>query len=328
MLFFCLYKYFTLFPNRQLLGEPCSLWIDNFSKTLHRTNPTLSRDVYSSMLWTGMAVFASEKTSQLDASVQTDDHGAVIPAMPAQICQHRDQVLEGLSYVHNQGRHYLTNSLVHRFGVNNIPMAILDPEDVMQNQHPSKDHSMDIVHPYQMVDMNIGSNIGLVSILRQHFYDPTGMDQDECKKYVCLNADENIFWRTLKVFRFISLDRVMSCHCLTDYFLCAGDVRSLRCGTTVAKVHGCFIGLVAQLQMGHQKDHAGFWQGYHCSYVPPLVSGSRVCSREDEVAGPSKLPHLHSSCLPIIPSTAQQFPLSKRSDNKTATRFAESFGLV
>ena len=148
MLFFCLYKYFTLFPNRQLLGGPCSLWVDNFSKTLHRTNPTLSRDVYSSMLWTGMAVFASEKTSQLDASVQTDDHGAVIPAMPAQICQHRDQVLEGLSYVHNQGRHYLTNSLVHRFGVNNIPMAILDPEDVMQNQHPSKDHSVDIVHPY------------------------------------------------------------------------------------------------------------------------------------------------------------------------------------
>ena len=150
-----------------MLGGACSIWIDNFSKTLHRTNPTLSKDVYSSMLWTGMAVFASVKINEMDASVLTDNHGVVIPAMPSSICQHRDQVLEGLSYVHNQGRAYLSHSLVHRFSVNNIPMAIVDPDDVAQNQHPSQDHSMDIVHPYQMVDTNIGSNIGLVSILMQ-----------------------------------------------------------------------------------------------------------------------------------------------------------------
>ena len=187
-------------PNRQVLEGACSIWVDNFSKTLHRTNPTLTKDVYSSMLWTGMAVFASAKTMEMDASVMTDNDGVVIPAMPPRICQHRAQVLEGLSYVHNQGRAYLTHSLVNRFSVSNIPMAIVDPDDVAQNQHPPEDHSMDIVHPYQMVDTNIGSNIGLVSILRHHFYDPACMDHDDCKKYVCLNVDENIFWRTLKVF--------------------------------------------------------------------------------------------------------------------------------
>lgn len=243
--FFYLYKFLRLSPNRQVLEGACCIWVDNFSKTLHRTNPTLSKDVYSSMMWTGMAVFASANVMEMDASVKTDNHGVVVPAMPSRICEHRAQVLEGLTYVHNQGRAYLTHSLVNRFSVSNIPMAILDPDDVAHNQHPSKEHSMDIVYPYQMVDTNIGSNIGLVSILRHHFYDPAGMGDDECKKYVCLNADENIFWRTLKVFchAIFHLGDIIP---LSDYLVCcAGDVRSLRCDTTVAEVHGCFIGLVA-----------------------------------------------------------------------------------
>ena len=181
------------------LNAACTIWVDNFSKTLRRTIPSLSKDVYSSMLWTGVAVFSDSKCNTIDHSVRTDDLNAVIPAMPSTICANRSEVLQGLRFVHDQGKQFLPDSLVHKFGVNTVPLQITDPEDIEQNQHTPQDHSMHMVFPCKMIDKNIGSNVGLVSILRQDFYDVNGMESDECKNYVCWNVDENIFWRTLKV---------------------------------------------------------------------------------------------------------------------------------
>ena len=175
------------------------IWVDNFSKTMARSVPTLTRDVYSSMLWTGMAVFASSETNSFDCTVKLDDNNNVISAMPSNLCDYRNSVTDGLRFVHSQGRSFFQDSLVHQFGVNNVPMKIMDADDVARNQHSGADHSMGLLHPYQIIDKNIGSNIGLASILRHDFYDPMGMGTDECKRYVCLNLDENIFWRSLKV---------------------------------------------------------------------------------------------------------------------------------
>ena len=57
-----------------------------------------------------MAVFASDKTLEMDASVMTDNHGVVIPAMPPTICQHRSQVLEGLIELRPQPRSCLSDT--------------------------------------------------------------------------------------------------------------------------------------------------------------------------------------------------------------------------
>lgn len=136
--------------------------------------------------------------SGLDVKVKREN-GRVVPAMPDNIVQHRQQVMAGLQYVHAEGRRYLHRSLVHRFTVNTIPLKILDPSDVPQ-QHSKTSHSMSIVHPLKILDKNIGSNPGLVSILKEDIYDKFGMGNDDCKDYVNLNVDENIFWRILKVF--------------------------------------------------------------------------------------------------------------------------------
>lgn len=252
------------------------IWVDNFSKTLARSIPTLTRDVYSSMLWTGMAVFSSSQTNLFDCTIKMDDTHHVVSAMPPNLCDYRNSVTEGLRFVHLQGRSYYPHSLVHQFGVNNVPMRIMCEDDVARNQHSGEDHSMGLLHPYQIIDKNIGSNIGLVSILRHDFYESMGMGTDECSRYVCLNVDENIFWRSLKVMLTPLLSSVL--------FGCTFDVNAARAGhvrpfwsrCAVAKVHGSISGLVAQLQMGNKKDNAGFWEGYHSSNVSPPVSRQRI----------------------------------------------------
>ena len=60
-------------------------------------------------------------------------------------------------------------------------------------------HSMDIVFPHKLVEENVGSNRGLLIILKQEFYDKNNMGSGEFGEYVNLNLDENIFWRTLMV---------------------------------------------------------------------------------------------------------------------------------
>ena len=182
------------------------IWLDNFSKTLARQCPSIAKGVYSSCLWTGMAVFSDPRQAGLDDRVQRVN-GRAIPAMPDRITQHSQQVLDGLRFVHAEGRNYLHRSLVQKFGVNNIPLKIMDASD-RAHQHTDATHSMRIVHPMKLLDKNIGSNPGLVSILKEDIHDRYGMGNDECNTYVNLNVDENIFWRILKVLSVIVINFV------------------------------------------------------------------------------------------------------------------------
>ena len=207
------------------------IWIDNFSKTLARQCPSMSKGVYSSCLWTGMAVFSDDRHAGLDGTVQMAD-GRPVPAMPDNIVQHSELVMAGLKFVHSEGRDYLHRSLVHKYGVNNIPLKIIDGAD-QQHQHSDVAHSMRIVHPMKLLDKNIGSNPGLVSILKEDIYDKYGMGTDDCETYVNINVDENIFWRILKV----------PCVVLSmSWFLC---------DCTLHLVRLCMINLIALRSSGH-----------------------------------------------------------------------------
>lgn len=188
------------------------LWVDNFSKTLARQCPSMAKGVYSACLWTGMAVFSDPRHAGLDDRVKMVN-GRAVPAMPDNITQFRQQVLAGLKFVLDEGRNYLRRSLVHKFRVNNIPLKILDAADRAHHQHTDAHHSMRIVHPLKLLDKNIGSNPGLVSILKEDIHDEHGMGTDECKTYVNLNVDENIFWRILKV-------SALSCVCALLWYHC------------------------------------------------------------------------------------------------------------
>jgi hypothetical protein len=51
----------------------------------------------------------------------------------------------------------------------------------------------------ELIKINIGSNEGLLTIMRQ-LYDDHGMSSDDtCPDYKIINVDENIYWRIIKV---------------------------------------------------------------------------------------------------------------------------------
>ena len=147
-----------------------------------------------------MAVFSYPGNHDLDGSVQKDDEGDVIPAMPTDILSRQQEVMAGLKYIHKQGDNYLPDSLVQRYSVCNVPpkIDISTYPELKQDSH-LRMHSMDIVFPHKLVEENVGSNRGLLIILKQEFYDKNNMGSGECGEYVNLNLDENIFWRTLMV---------------------------------------------------------------------------------------------------------------------------------
>ena len=160
--------------------------------------PTTGKDVFSSCLWTGCAAFSTDNT-QLDMSIKYSPNGQIVPAMPDDLLVGRDTVVEGIRYTLRNCRKYYERSEVKRYDVRNIPLKI----DTKKFPHLAHivDHDKNttkIVHPVKLIELNIGSNHGLISILRQ-MYEAEGMHNRTCARYHVLNVDENIYWRTMKV---------------------------------------------------------------------------------------------------------------------------------
>lgn len=181
---------------------PHFVWIDNFSKTMSRSVPTLSKGVYSSMLWTGVCLFAHPDTT-INDSVRLDAIGEVIPAMPDNLLNGRDVVTKGVYGILREGAKYLDVSLVNKYTIRHVPPKIdvkLFPEMTAIVNNPV--NTLAYVYPAKLIEENVGSNRGLVSIIRG-MYEEWKMDTDECKRYKSLNLDENIYWRVLKVYLFV-----------------------------------------------------------------------------------------------------------------------------
>jgi hypothetical protein len=175
------------------------IWVDNFSKTIARTIPTLAKGVYSSMLWTGGALFVNPDPL-MDDSVRVDAVGEIIPAMPNSLLDGRRVVQTAVTQILAEGKVYLKNSLVHKYTVNMIPPKIdtkQHPE--MKSVIDNPMNTMANVYPDKLIEENIGSNRGLISIFRKMYMD-WGMDTGDCHRYKSFNLDENIYWRVLKVF--------------------------------------------------------------------------------------------------------------------------------
>lgn len=191
------------------MEKPHYLWIDNFSKTLARSIPTMAKDVYSSNLWTGIAVFGSPSFVGVDNVRYAN--GDVVDAMPKDLFGTADSVTAALKYVHEENKLLFNESMVNRYRITNIPMKVdtkLYPHMKELISHPR--NTLANVYPYKLVEHNIGSNIGLINVIRQ-IYDEYGMGDETCTRYVSLNLDENIYWRVLKVsqniwlFMFVSM---------------------------------------------------------------------------------------------------------------------------
>ena len=182
---------------RELSALPNVRWLDNFSKMFRKQIPD-SAHVYNSCLWTGTAIFICE-----DISISTDlilrPDGSILPGMPDDITEFRDAVVEAVTYIIDNSRSYYDQSLVLKYDVRNIPPKV----DTKRHPHlhsviEHKKNTLRNVHPIELTNANIGSNDGLISLMKEMMVND-GMLNGTCTKYVMLNFDENIYWRALKV---------------------------------------------------------------------------------------------------------------------------------
>ena len=118
--------------------------------------------------------------------------------MPSNLLQHRPSVETTLRNVLRFGNEYYDQSLVCKFDVRNIPLKI-DTSEYPDVADDVNSFSMKNVRPLKLLDMNVGSNRGLICVLK-HLMEVHGIDNpSSCNRYVNVNVDENIYWRILKV---------------------------------------------------------------------------------------------------------------------------------
>ena len=241
------------------------LWLDNFSKFVARTIPSQERSTFANCLWTGAAL-SQFQTEHISDNIKFDGAGSVVPAMPPDLLMCSRQVVQGLTRTLNEGFLYYDQSLVAQYDVRSIPLKIDGkrfPEVASTVDHAR--NKMSIVFPQKLVGTNIGSNRGLICLIRQ-YYDDYNMSGDDgsCERYLNINVDENIFYRILKVscshVFLVSHSRLLfvtSCTAPLPLFVLPDDVRHFSGRTTTANLHQFVVGLVAQLQVGDHSNYAG-----------------------------------------------------------------------
>ena len=197
---------------RQVKKGPHVVWIDNFSKTLGRQIPNMAVGTWSSCLWTGIC--SKQYTGVHDVSMDLirDDHDDVIPAMPEALDDHNSVDAIMVLFENNKiTPDYHLTSLVTEFKIDSAPVKA-EPRHVanphwkafLQGEHDTIDH----MYPESLRQENIGSNLGLGRIMRDHYTKNLQYLPNFCLQYTAFSCDIDIFNRIMKV----SVDAVYFTH--------------------------------------------------------------------------------------------------------------------
>jgi len=184
--------------DRELMSRPHVIWIDNFSKSYAVAMQSIDSGAYSSCLWTGKAMKIYNGPTVNITRVQT--------AMPDKIItlSLTSSVSDRMTALTVRGWFYLSHSVVHRYMVNSVPLKPVVDRLTETELHQTLSESPDGVkhfHPLGILEDNVSSNRGLLSILKQ-------MDKDHRQRiaknsaldnYTFLTVDCNIFMRVAQV---------------------------------------------------------------------------------------------------------------------------------
>jgi len=176
-------------------------WWDNFSKFFANNVPTLKKDIFSSCLWTGVTVNEYSGPPVSIEVVYDAESGNVVPAMPSNILDYKNEVNNSITQYYRSDCSFFLESMVYIYSIHSIPLTIdVKKFPEMKDQITSDKNSTKYIHPSNLVKQNIGSNRGLLSILRKFQEDHKMQYDNVCDNYQTLNVDENIYFRILKVY--------------------------------------------------------------------------------------------------------------------------------
>ena len=195
-----IHYYTHLVSHRESQKLPHLIWVDNFSKFISRSIPTADKGVFSQCLWSGVSIFTLPDGSHHDISddVKFDGNGNTVPAMPADIMEHREDVIAAVHHVLTFGTNYLDVAAVSRYDVRNVPLKV-DTKIFHDVAEAVNSYKISNVKSVDLLEDNIGSNRGLITIIDAICSQRNIHGGEACTQYTTFNVDENIFWRILKV---------------------------------------------------------------------------------------------------------------------------------
>jgi hypothetical protein len=120
--------------------------------------------------------------------------------MPSDLFAHQALVLQAIDEIYNEGKEYYDKSLVKRYDVVNVPLKVDTKRfpGLAATLNSAKNTTKHI-NPYKLIKHNIGSNLGLATILREYQDDKKMSLNGTVLNYSTINTDENIFYRGMKV---------------------------------------------------------------------------------------------------------------------------------
>lgn len=189
---------------REVICQPHTIWLDNFSKTYRLIKVELRRGAVALSLWAAEGVHRYYQpcyTSEMvNMNLMHDRNDEIIPALPDNFMSCEDQVSLLLQRAHNLGEDLYRTSLVGILNTNNVPIKPL-PDQLNLQRHKQalvghRDGMVDF-YPNSLHDINPSSDVGLVKMI-QLLKDKITKPEYE-SKYICVVADVNIFSRILKV---------------------------------------------------------------------------------------------------------------------------------
>jgi hypothetical protein len=197
----CSHRCVTCVFCRTVRQAPGTYWLDNFSKPVAVGVGSIDKGVWRDCLWTGRALKRYSGTEPVDMNFLKVD-GVVVPAMPDDLMDYMDDLGVLMKSIEGETPlSYYANSEVVKWDVNLVPLKPVVTKQQDQQLHDllkaKKDGMVDFF-PDEIFKVNVGSNLGLVSLVRKQ-YDERKMKSDEVKTYTTMLCDINIFDRVLKV---------------------------------------------------------------------------------------------------------------------------------
>ena len=123
--------------------------------------------------------------------------------MPDDLFVYEDIMIQGIHEIYDEGRQRYDLSLVKRYDIVNVPLKVDTKKfpDLAATMNSVKNTTKHI-NPFKLIKHNIGSNLGLATILREYQEDKKMHLHGFVENYSTINTDENIFYRGMKVFPF------------------------------------------------------------------------------------------------------------------------------
>ena len=164
--------------------------------------PTIDQGSWQNCQWTGQALrkCADQSISML---LTRDAEQRIIPAMPRNPFTFRSKLIGMFFNISdNEGNLLYDSCIVTTSRTKSVPLKPKTKNMPNRRHREALEQGYDKLtnmYPGAIMPDNIGSNVGLLRIIRRHFERENQHLKDRCKRYSAFNVDCNIFDRMLKV---------------------------------------------------------------------------------------------------------------------------------